>query len=320
MSLKHEVLSYLEKNRGQTFSGQELAEEFSVSRAAIWKWVKALREEGHQIEAVQNKGYRLAADSDVLSAEGIAAFLRNSDVAPEIFVYETVDSTNAVTKQMAIDGGADGTVVLANHQTAGRGRMGRSFYSPQDTGIYLSLLLRPSFSVEDSLRVTVGVAVALCNAIEKFSDKKAEIKWVNDIFIEGKKVCGILTEAVTNFESGTIDSIIIGVGINVKTQSFPQELQNIAGSVFPCCLCRNELAAEVIKEIFHVLPHLKDAALMEDYRRRSFLLGKEIIFTQGKEEVHGIAFDINDDGNLLVRRGNGEITALQWGEVRVAVK
>ena len=214
MTVKSKLLGILEQQKGETLSGEKLAEELHCTRAAIWKAVKALREEGYTIEAGQNKGYMLVKDSHRLSVEAIRPFL----VSPEVYlkVYQETDSTNRAAKEAAVTGTAGhGGCVVAGKQTAGRGRRGRSFYSPEEAGLYLSVILKPQGSLRESLLLTAEAAVAVYKAVLRVTGISLDIKWVNDLYYHDRKVCGILTEAVTDFESGEIDFAVVGIGLNL---------------------------------------------------------------------------------------------------------
>ena len=201
ISVKSRLLELLEQNRGITISGEQMARELDCTRAAVWKAVKALQQEGYEIEAGPNKGYMLSEDNNILAEEGIRPLLRQ----PEVYLklYQETDSTNRAAKQAAIAGEArHGSVILACGQSCGRGRRGRSFYSPSQAGLYLSVILQPQGNLRESLLLTTEAAVAVYKAIRKVTGIELDIKWVNDLYYKGKKVCGILTEAITDFESG----------------------------------------------------------------------------------------------------------------------
>ena len=201
--LKEQVLGFLWKAQDDYISGAELARRLGVSRTAVWKAMGQLRAQGYLIESVTNKGYRLSPCSDVLSAAGVEKYLKTQSLS--IRVVDEVDSTNSVLKRMAAEGAPQGSVLIAERQSAGRGRMGRSFYSPPGTGLYMSLLLRPCMEAQRATLVTTSAAVAVAEAIERLAGEAAQIKWVNDVLFHGRKVCGILTEAGMDFESGMID-------------------------------------------------------------------------------------------------------------------
>ena len=223
MSVKQSVLQALEENRKICISGEQLAKTLNISRSSVWKAIKSLKDEGYCIAATTNKGYRLETGSDVLSYEGMLPWLAPQNKNLTIKVYKTIGSTNQVAKKMAIDGEAQGTVIISEEQTQGRGRMGRSFFSPAKSGIYMSLILRPNVYAHEAVLVTTAASVGVCRAIEKVTDKNPQIKWVNDIFLDDKKICGILTEAVTNFETGLVECVIIGIGLNFRLpeENFP---------------------------------------------------------------------------------------------------
>ena len=227
MRTREKLLDFFEKNKGAYFSGEELAARLSVSRTAVWKAVNSLRKDGYEIDAVPNKGYCLSADTDILSSQGVEKYLEPVCASIEMEILPAVGSTNDYLREKALKGQKEGFTVLAGEQTGGRGRTGRSFYSPADTGIYMSLLLRPeNCSPAVAVKFTTMAAVAACRAIEKVSQKKAQIKWVNDVYIEDKKVCGILTEGAVSLEKGSLEYVILGVGINVYPPRgvFPREL------------------------------------------------------------------------------------------------
>lgn len=317
MSIKNELIRLLERNRGQDLSGQELAKQLGVSRAAVWKAVNALRQDGYQVEAVTNRGYRLAESTDCLSEEGIRLYL---DVAPaRLFVLDTVDSTNNYAKQRALSGGVNGEVVVANTQSAGKGRLGRAFFSPADAGVYMSFLFRPQLPLEEAVLFTITAAVAVCLAIEECTGKQPQIKWVNDVFVDGKKVCGILTEAISDFETGMAESIIVGMGVNVKTgqTGFPPELDGIAVALNTQGLQRNRLAASEINHFLRLTKEWNRAAILTAYKERSFILGKTIQYEKNQVSYCAVAEDINDKGNLIVRLADGTQDVLRSGEISI---
>lgn len=332
MSTKGNVLKALEENKGVSVSGEELASRLGISRAAVWKAIQELRKEGYRVNAITNKGYSLAQDSDVLSAEGIIPYVNVPGMADRIHVFRSVDSTNLTAKKMALDGAPAGTVVIAEEQTKGRGRMGRSFYSPPEGGIYMTFILKPRFDPAKSVLITTAASVAVCKAIESVTGISCMIKWVNDIYLDGKKICGILTEAVTDFESGHIDYIVLGIGINYSTDRsvFPKELSGVAGSLFESVpedgVTRNRLIAEVINQVLDVNEKLETREFVEDYKRHSFVLGKEILviptagLSRGGNPSAGIpatALDIDEDGGLVVRYRDGSEQTLNSGEISI---
>lgn len=324
MSTKHRILELLEQNRGDSISGERLAGILNVSRNAVWKAVKELEKEGYSIEAVTNKGYRLSDQNDIVSIQGIKPFLspQSKLYAEKIKIYKTLESTNKTAKEMAVAGAEHGTVIIADSQTKGRGRYSRSYFSPSG-GLYMSIILRPEvLNFENPTSVTAFAAVAVCEAIESISEKTPKIKWVNDILIDGKKVCGILTEAVTDFESGSLDWIVLGIGINVyiKTEDFPDDLQTSATSIFPnekMFGVRNKLSAEIINRIlgYDITP--REAEIFRKYKNRLAILGNQVTVIQNKNEYKATAKDIDAAGHLVVKNENGEIITVSSGEIRV---
>lgn len=324
MSTKYRILELLEQNRGDSISGERLAGILNVSRNAVWKAVKELEKEGYSIEAVTNKGYRLSDQNDIVSIQGIKPFLspQSKLYAENIKIYKTLESTNKTAKEMAVAGAEHGTVIIADSQTKGRGRYSRSYFSPSG-GLYMSIILRPEvLNFENPTSVTAFAAVAVCEAIESISEKTPKIKWVNDILIDGKKVCGILTEAVTDFESGSLDWIVLGIGINVyiKTEDFPDDLQTSATSIFPnekMFGVRNKLSAEIINRIlgYDITP--REAEIFRKYKNRLAMLGNQVTVIQNKNEYKAAVIDIDAAGHLVVKNENGEIITVSSGEIRV---
>lgn len=318
MSLKSQVLTLLEKSGDDPISGQEMAQQLNVSRSAIWKAVNSLREEGYIINATTNKGYSLDNANDLISEEGIKQHLKiDKDI--QLHIYKTLPSTNTLAKKMAIEGARDGSIIIADEQSQGRGRYGKSFFSPSGTGIYMSIIIKRDLNIEDSQLTTVYTAVAVCKAIEKLTNLSPKIKWVNDIFLKDKKICGILTEATIDFESGKIESIIVGIGINIQTrdEDFPDELTSIAGSLLPMDISRNMIIAQILNEFFIKLKSIKSDELIKEYKNRSFILGGEISYEKGNTLIHGRAIDINENGNLIVKTRDGDIETLNSGEIRI---
>lgn len=237
MRIQDAVLDALEKNRGEYLSGEQLASSLGVSRNAVWKAIQKLEEAGHKIRAVPKRGYTLAPESDVLTVQSVSRFL-DTDMPVYLQVQTEVTSTNTLLKVQAEQGAPEGTVLIAESQTAGKGRLGRHFTSPPGTGIYFSLLLRPRCTAEKSLFITTTAAVAVCEAIEQVTGLNPQIKWVNDVYLNEKKVCGILTEASVDFENGGLNWAVLGIGINIAVpeEGFPEEIRSIAGAIFdgPC--------------------------------------------------------------------------------------
>ena len=322
MTTKEKLLALLEDSKGTFFSGEEIARTLQVSRAAVWKAVNALREDGYTIDAATNKGYRLSPDSDILSPQGIRRFLKPEYRDLDLTVLPTAPSTNALVREKANQGCPEGCVIVACEQTAGRGRYGRQFFSPVDSGVYLSLLLRPTaYSPQQATCLTAAAAAAMCQAIEAVTGQQPGIKWVNDIFLHGKKVCGILTEAAVGLETGTLNYMVLGAGVNLypPAEGFPEEIQSIAGSVLErsCPEAKNRLVGEFLNRLWYFYTRPECRAYLEDYRSRSLAIGQNVTVLSAGRAVSAYAYGIDDDFRLLVRYENGDTEALSYGEIRI---
>ena len=322
MTTKEKLLALLEDSKGTFFSGEEIARTLQVSRAAVWKAVNALREDGYTIDAATNKGYRLSPDSDILSPQGIRRFLKPEYRDLDLTVLPTAPSTNALVREKANQGRPEGCVIVACEQTDGRGRYGRQFFSPVDSGVYLSLLLRPTaYSPQQATCLTAAAAAAMCQAIEAVTGQQPGIKWVNDIFLHGKKVCGILTEAAVGLEIGALDYMVLGAGVNLypPVKGFPEEIQPIAGSVLErsCPEAKNRLVGEFLNRFWDFYTHPECRTYLEDYRSRSLAIGQNVTVLSAGRAVSAYAYGIDDDFRLLVRYENGDTEALSYGEIRI---
>lgn len=310
MSLRDGILSSLRAAGGAPVSGQQLAERAGVTRNAVWKAVSQLRAEGYEISSATNRGYALVSEPDRLSASALTELLGGTELG--IYVYDTIDSTNNEAKRRLAQG-EHRFLAAAECQSGGRGRAGKSFSSPAGTGLYMSLAFRPAEDFFDAVGVTTYAAVCVAEAISALTSKECGIKWVNDVFYAGKKVCGILTEAVTDFETGGLDSVVVGIGINLRPGSFPPELRDVAGSLELKEPVKNELCADIVRRLLAFDPH--DRTYMDVYRSRSIVLGREVGYTLAGERRCGTAEKISDDGALTVRRADGGLDTLRGGEV-----
>ena len=320
--MKTKILSILESQRGKFVSGESLAEQFGVSRAAVWKAISSLRKDGFIINAVTNHGYMLVNSAGPLTADGIVSHLKQNTRIVSVQCLPEVDSTNNYAKRLALGGAAHGTLIAANHQTSGRGRRGHTFESPAGTGLYMSLILRPKVDAGRFQMITIADAVAVCMAVEELypaSREQLGIKWVNDILFRGRKITGILTEAVTNFESGEIESVVTGIGINVTTRKFPEEFADSAGSIFAeddeVVFGRDELCARIADHVMDFAENLDAPGLIAAYRERSVLTGHDITYMNGTAKCSAHVEGIDASGGLVVRNESGEIETLRSGEV-----
>jgi len=335
-TLRNQVLHLLMESPNTSISGNLLASKLHVTRSAIWKAIEGLRKDGFPIEAVTNRGYKLSGDSEKISEGGIRAILQSGGysnppkgkgelwIGHNLQVLESSVSTNSLAKQEAQGGASHGMVIISREQVGGRGRSGRTFFSPKDTGIYLSVILRPEYSLEDSFRLTAWAALCVAKAIERSAEVPegtVQIKWINDLFLDGKKVCGILTEASMDMEMRKLEYAVIGVGLNLSTQpeDFPPELRGKAVSLQDALgkkIPPNPLIAAILMEMEDSLRRIPETEWMEDYRRRSFLTGKEIEILRDGEWCRCHVLDIGMDGRLEVQFPDGREEKLVSAEIR----
>lgn len=333
---KEKVLSLLKSNESIYVSGQDIADILFLTRAGVWKAIKSLRADGEIIEAVSNRGYRLNNEGIDIDASLIKTRLSaNVPKHFKIYTYDEVTSTNDVVRVISNSEGIYDFIVISNSQTNGRGRRGRSFFSPKGTGIYFSMLLKPNFSFEDASLLTCLSAVALCDAITEVTDIEPSIKWVNDIFCQDKKVAGILTEANTSIEDGHLESVIIGIGINLidPQNGFPSDIKNTATSLLNKGALpedvKNRLCASFINHFYSYYNNMNEHTFIKKYIDLSFLIGKHIKINsfentndltkkQGTaKDNYALVLGINEKCHLLVEYEDGHKASLKNGEVSV---
>jgi len=246
---------------------------------------------------------------DVLNAEVLKEL-----TGVDIYCYNCIDSTNNQAKRLINEGKQKTFLVVADSQTAGRGRQGKSFYSPAKTGVYMSYVFHPMADFSNSVSVTTAASVAVCKAIEKLTDKHPEIKWVNDVYLNGKKICGILCEAVTDFETQKVSSVIVGIGVNIKTSDFPDYVEN--ASNLGADVKRADMIAQITRELSEIVSCGYDE-FIDYYRNHSMIIGKEIDYTENGRVTHAKAIEIEACGGLTVQLESGEIKTLRSGEISV---
>lgn len=338
MTVKEQVLLLLENHRGEFFSGQEIAQQLSVSRAGVWKAVKVLQKEGYAIEAVNNRGYVLQKAPDVLSAAFIEQKLREKNIPLHVRVEKMVDSTNNELKRYVVNGEKRDMVLLAKEQSAGRGRRGHSFYSPEGTGLYMSLLLHPDAGPKEAAMLTTLTAVAAAKAVEKVSGETVQIKWVNDVWMRGLKISGILTEGSASLEEGKLEYVIVGIGINMyePQDGFPEEIKNVAGAVFESHEqkenLRNMLVVEFLENFMAYYQDFPARNYLEEYRKRCFVIGKRVRIitpegapgrtkdTDAADREYALVLGIDDECHLNVRYDDGTTEYLSSGEISVKLQ
>lgn len=319
--LKSDVLKMLKESDGFV-SGQLICDRLNVSRTAVWKIIKKLRSEGYNIEAVQNRGYLLNGQADILNEEELKSVLDCEWIGSSLYYYPKTDSTNSRIKKLAEEGEVHGTLAVADMQEAGKGRRGRGWFSPSGTGIWMSLLLRPRFEPECASMLTLVAAMAVAAAVKDASGLDAGIKWPNDIVVNGKKVCGILTEM--SVEADYINYIVCGIGINVNHTEFPEEISSTATSLAiekgrP--LNRAEIIAGVwrnFEKYYAKFLETEDmSGLMEEYNAVLVNRNSEVRVLDPKGEWCGRALGIDSKGELMVEKEDGSIMEVFSGEVSV---
>ncbi len=319
--MRSKILEELYINKGKHISGEVLRTKLGVSRTAIWKHINALKEEGYNIETIPRKGYMLLEMKDKLLPKEIEVLISNNIIGQQIIYFDSIDSTNSYAKKEA-NKLKDGTVILSEEQLLGRGRRGRSWSSPKGTGIWMSLVLKPNIPPTEGVKMTQIAAAAVCKAIRELTGLNALIKWPNDIVINGKKICGILTEMAG--ELNEVNYIIVGIGINVNTDGFACELKEKATSLFiegGKKIDRRELVVNILKNfeaLYNI--YIKDLDLDETLvivKNYSAILGKEIKIIQGNLEKKARAIDINNEGLLLVQMDDGNKELISSGEVSI---
>lgn len=351
MTTKEKILQTLSSCPDTSISGEKLAEQCDVSRAAIWKAINSLRSDGYSIEGTTNGGYIFSSSSDVFSYENFQKEF--SKAFPEfknsyIECHKEIDSTNTHAKRLLTEAGNlrdafgnltqagkkfHNAVIVAESQSAGRGRLGRTFYSPSKTGIYISMIYAPENGITEPAKLTAFSAVAVCRAIKKLYGIQPSIKWINDIFIGGKKVSGILTEGIMNFETARIESAVIGIGINISDNpdALPDDVKKVAGSItgdfvsnkdneFSKTVTRAAFAAQVAGDVLQILSE-DSAKVIEEYKSLSFLIGKTIkvhpIIDNPDSVYEAKAVDIDDNASLVVELSDGSRKTLSSGEVSI---
>ena len=317
------VLELLEQAEG-FLSGESMARQLGISRAAVWKQVKNLRKQGYEIQAVTNVGYRLTGRPELLSGERVLSMLADHPWRDRIYVLETVDSTNDLAKREAVGGAPHGSVWVADEQTGGRGRQGRSFISPKGKGVYLTVLLRPDCAPAQVSHATAMAAVAACNAIEEACGVRPGIKWTNDLILGEKKCTGILSEMAAEWGSGTLEYLIIGIGLNCGQQAedFPEELRQKATSIGAYLgenVDRELLTACLIRQLSSLSRDLviRRQEWISQYARDCITVGREVRVIRAGGVRSGLATGIDENGGLIVRYDSGETGVVFTGEVSV---
>ena len=316
MSTKNDVLQALMQQE-TAISGERLARRLGISRNSVWKAIEQLRQEGYVVEAVTNRGYRLVSVPNRISQPEIVRWLKAGTIGARMEIHKTLDSTNTRAKAVAATGAPHGYLVIAESQASGRGRFGRPFFSPEHSGVYITYVLRPKMLAEQAVMITSMAAVAVARAIETVADVEVKIKWVNDLYINARKVCGILCEASMDFESGQLEYAVLGIGINVTAMSFPAELADIATSIENECgrsVSRSRLIAEISNQLEALYNQLETREFMKESRERSNVIGREVVVLRGDERFAAKVLDIDESGRLVIQTAEG-VSRVGSGEI-----
>jgi BirA family transcriptional regulator, biotin operon repressor / biotin---[acetyl-CoA-carboxylase] ligase len=317
--MQEHIIQCLKKSKGGYLSGEEISRSANISRAAIWKYMQELRKDGYEIEAVPHLGYQLVSVPDKLLAHEIQFELKTKTFGCKVFYHESLSSTMDEAFKLGMEGAPEGTVVCAEAQTKGRGRLGRSWSSPKYKGIYLSIILRPKLSPSELAKLTLLSAVAVAQAVEKVSGVEARIKWPNDILVKNKKLAGILTEL--RAEVDQMKFVVLGLGLNVNNLSAQlvdgaTSLKQEAGKTFS----RVEVVQEILRAFEHWYHRLEKKGfdeIMQVWKERSHTLGKWVRITDPAGAVEGVAFDLDSDGGLLIRKDSGIVVKKMAGDVHL---
>lgn len=322
--LKYRILEELKNNEGEYVSGEYISSRLGISRTAVWKYIKRLRQEGYDIESQTNSGYRLIKSPDILSHYEIQPLLNTKFIGKEIKYYESIDSTNALAKKIAEEPFKEGTVIIADEQTAGRGRLGRQWTSPKGKGIWMTILLKPDILPADASKLTLAAAYAICKGLERCFGLNAGIKWPNDIVVGGKKLCGILTEMSADIDEIKYVAVGIGINANLDISDFDSEVASKATSLkleMGRAVPRKTVAACVLNEFEGVYEDFaKNGSIggfLKEYKDKSAVLGKDVRIIYKKEELFGKAVDISSEGHLVVKLADGSTKEVVSGEVSV---
>lgn len=304
--LDNRILEFFKKRGEGYVSGEELSEVFGISRTAIWKHIEKFREEGYDIIASPHLGYKLVSIPDRLSAIELKFGLKTDVVGKKIYSYKELTSTNDTAYQMALKGEPEGSIVIAEYQTGGRGRLGRKWVSPKGKGAYFSIITRPDILPKELSIITLFSSLAVCKTIRQMLDLPAFIKWPNDVLINNKKVCGILTEL--NGETDKINFVIIGIGININTK---KELLPVGTSLLEE---KGETIPRVgfVKELFlnldryyKIFNNNKLDEILKEYKKMSVVLDRQVQINYHNRLISGVAIDVDTDGALIVRMDSG---------------
>ncbi|HHU64142.1 MAG TPA: biotin--[acetyl-CoA-carboxylase] ligase [Clostridiales bacterium] len=320
--MRERIFKILHDNLGEYVSGQKISSQLGITRSAVYKHIKALKAQGHKIISKSRKGHMLLDSPDILSDFQLKCRLDTIFIGNSIFVYDSIHSTNRLAKELAEEGSVEGTVVIADSQTDGKGRMGRHWISPPAGGLWMSIILRPDIKPNNVACLTLVIGLAICKALRKLTHLDIGLKWPNDLVINGRKVCGILMEL--SAEVDRVNYIIAGIGLNVnfKSRHFPGELRSTATSLYIESgqrYGRKEVALQMLYSIEqHYIGFLQTKSLgkmKEEYKKLSIVLGKDVVITTPEKNLYGRVVDFYDDGSILLVDDGNEQHKILTGDV-----
>lgn len=321
MTTKGQLLNYLKSNKEIWISGESVSKELNVSRAAISKHISTLKKAGYQIDSLKGKGY-LFKESDILLPEEIYEELNTKTMGQSVVFFDETDSTNTRARELAENGAKEGTLVIAESQSKGRGRKGRSWYTDKGEGIFLSLVLRPKLTPSEVAITTLMTAVAMVEALKSVTDADPAIKWPNDLLIGGKKICGILTELSTEMDA--VNYIIVGLGININSreENFPEEIKDIATSLYMetgVKYHRKDITKRFLEsfEYYYEILNRRDfGTILDAWKANSDTIGRRVEIDIFDRKITGMVEDIESSGELKVLTDDGDIERIISGDVR----
>lgn len=320
--MKLSVLKELRANKDKFISGEDLSNKLGVSRTSIWKHINGLKEDGYIIESISRKGYKLIEEADTIIVEDIIENLVENKMGSNIHFFDSIGSTNTYAKKIALDGCEEGTVVITDQQTEGRGRLGRTWVSKPKTSVLMSIVLRPNVHPTEAPKTTQIAAAALAKALNNMIDADVKIKWPNDVIINKKKISGILTEMSAELDN--INYVIVGIGINVNVDTFPDDIKDIASSIkneTGIEISRTNLIVGIIKEFEKLYYDFVNTGKLDKTidvcRDNSITVGSKVRIEGRNESYEAEAIDISNDGELIIKKDNGDIINIVSGEVSV---
>jgi BirA family biotin operon repressor/biotin-[acetyl-CoA-carboxylase] ligase len=321
---KEKILNLLRLSKTNFISGEELARKCGISRTMVWKHIKSLEREGFGIEAVPSQGYRITGVPDILRQSDLKPGLKTKVIGREICLLAEAASTNTLAMEMASRGAVEGTTVIAETQTGGKGRLGRRWISPKGN-LYLSIVLRPNIPMHKAPLITLMGAVAVTRAIRKTCEVQAAIKWPNDILISGRKVSGLLTEM--SAEQDRIRHIVLGIGVDVNMEmgELPADVMTLATTLAGETgqkIDRAALLRQILRELDHWYQVFlgQEADVLKEWKNLNMTIGKRVIVSGAGEMLEGLAQGIDDDGRLIVERGDGSVRHVAAGDVTIVKK